>query len=126
MSNLEAIRLILLLFLASNFVTVYMATHLHFRSDALTTGVLRGVTISLKERRMILFQEWLPLISVIAGLDLILALGFAEIAAAVDESIAMLAWLACGVAGFAAVFIAVQGTVYLVYVRSILRQAEAG
>jgi len=125
MSNLEAIRLILLLFLASNFVTVYMATHLHFRSDALTTGVLRGVTISLKERRMILFQEWLPLISVIAGLDLILALGFAEIAAAVDETIAMLAWLACGVAGFAAVFIAVQGIIFFSSWLSVLRDSDA-
>lgn len=125
MSNLEAIRLILLLFLASNFVTVYMATHLHFRSDALTTGVLRGVTISLKERRMILFQEWLPLISVIAGLDLILALGFAEIAAAVDESIAMIAWLACGVAGFAAVFIAVQGIIFFSSWLSVLRDSDA-
>jgi len=125
MSNLEAIQLIFSLLLAGVFVTVYMATHLHRRSDALTTGTLRGVAISPKERRMILFQEWLPLISAISGLDLILAVGFVEIAAMVDESIVILAWLAAGLSGFGAVFMTVQGTVFFTSWLSILRDADA-
>jgi len=125
MSNLEAIQLILSLLLAGVFVTIYMATHLHRRSDALTTGTLRGVAISPKERRMILFQEWLPLISAISGLDLILAVGFVEIAAMVDESIVILAWLAAGLSGFGAVFMTVQGTVFFTSWLSILRDADA-
>ena len=125
MSNLEAIQLIFSLLLAGVFVTIYMATHLHRRSDALTTGTLRGVAISPKERRMILFQEWLPLISAISGLDLILAVGFVEIAAMVDESIVILAWLAAGLSGFGAVFMTVQGTVFFTSWLSILRDADA-
>lgn len=124
MANLEAIQLILLLLLAGTFVTTYMATHLHLRSDALTTGTLRGVAISPKERRMILFQEWLPLISSISGLDLILALGFAVIAAMVDESIMILAWLAAGLSGFGAVFVAVQGSIFFSSWLPVLRDAD--
>lgn len=125
MSGLDAIQLILLLLLAGVFVTTYMATHLHRRSDALTTGTLGGVAISPKERRMILFQEWLPLISAISGLDLILALGFVQIAAMVDESIVILAWLAAGLCGFGAVFVAVQGSIFFSSWLSILRDADA-
>ena len=126
MSNLEAIQLIFSLLLAGVFVTVYMATHLHRRSDALTTGTLRGVAISPKERRMILFQEWLPLISAISGLDLILALSFMEIAANVgDESVMLLAWLSAGLSGFGAVFMTVQGTIFFTSWLSILRDADA-
>jgi hypothetical protein len=124
-SGLDAIQLILLLSLAGVFVTTYIATHLHRRSDALTTGTLRGVAISPEERRMILVQEWLPLASAISGLDLILALGFVEIAAMVDESIVMLAWLAAGLSGFGAVFMTVQGTVFFTSWLSILRDADA-
>jgi hypothetical protein len=126
MSNLEAIGLILLLLLAGVFVTTYVVIHLHRRSDALTTGMLGGVAISPKERRMILVQEWLPLASAISGLDLILALSLMEIAAnVVDESVMLLAWLSAGLSGFGAVFMTVQGSVFFAGWLSILRDADA-
>jgi hypothetical protein len=125
MTNLEAIQLILLLLLAGTFVTIYAASHLHLRGDTVITGMLRGVSISPAARRMILFQEWLPLVSAIAGVDLILAVGLVRIAETVDERTAILAWLSAGLSGFSAVQVALQGAIALVYLRSILRQAEA-
>jgi hypothetical protein len=126
LSNLEAIQLILSLLLAGVFVTTYVVTHLHRRSDALTTGMLGGVAISPKERRMILVQEWLPLACAISGLDLILALSFMQIAAnVVEESITLLAWLSAGLSGFGAVFMTVQGSVFFTSWLSILRDADA-
>ena len=75
---------------------------------------------------MILVQEWLPLASAILGLDLILALGFVEIAANVaDESVMILAWLSAGLAGFGCVFMFIQGSVFFASWLSILRHTES-
>jgi fructose-specific phosphotransferase system IIC component len=125
MTNLEAIQLILLLLLACAFVTVYMATHLHLRGDAVLTGMLRGVSISPAARRTILFQEWLPLVTAIAVVDLILAVGLVLIAETVDERTAILAWLTAWLSGLSAVQVALQGAIRLTSALSILRQAEA-
>lgn len=43
----------------------------------------------------------------------------------VDESIMILAWLAAGVSGFAAVFLTVQGSIFFSSWLSILRDADA-
>jgi hypothetical protein len=126
MSDLNAIGMILALMLAGTFVTFYATKWIHVRSDAITTGIVRGVPISTKERWMKLFHDWLPMAFGIAIVDLILAVGFLEIAKGfTDEGIRLVAWLSAAAAGFSSVFWFILGVSYFANCVSILRQAEA-
>lgn len=53
MSNLNAIGLIFAILIFGGFVISYTTHVIHVRSDAITTGIVRGVSISIKERWMI-------------------------------------------------------------------------
>jgi hypothetical protein len=125
MSNLNAIGLILAILIATMFVSFYATKCTHIRSDGISTGIVRGVTISAKARLMILFQEWLAMAAAIAVFDLVVALGFMEIARNVaDADIKILAWLCAVLAGFGFIGWLVQGSIFFTGWLSILRQAE--
>jgi hypothetical protein len=125
MSNLNAIGLILAILIATMFVSFYATKCTHIRSDGISTGIVRGVTISAKARLMILFQEWLVMAAAIAVFDLVVALGFTEIARNVaDADIKILAWLCAVLAGFGFIAWPVQGSIFFTGWLSILRQAE--
>ena len=101
MSNLNATGLIFAILIFGGFAISYTTHVIHLRSDAITTGIVRGVAISIKERWMILFHDWVPAAFGIAVFGVILALGQLEIAQQVtDEGIKLLAWLSAGLAGF--------------------------
>ena len=105
MSNLNAIGLILAILIFGGFVMSYTTHVVHIRSDAITTGIVRGVSVSIKERWMILFHDWMPAAFGIAVFGVILALGQLEIAQQVnDEGIKLLAWLSAALAGFSSAF----------------------
>jgi hypothetical protein len=126
MSNLNAIGLILAILIATVLVTFYATRCAHLRSDSISTGVVGGVAISAEARLMILFQEWAPMAVGIAVFNLIVALGFVQIAENLDDAgIKALAWLSAVPAGFACVGWLVQGSLYFASWLSILRQAEA-
>ncbi len=126
MSNLNEIGLILALLIATTFVSFYAAKCTHIRSEGVTTGILRGVPISIKERWMILVQEWLPMASGNALFDLIVAVGLMEIGGnVVDVEIKVLAWLSAVLAGFGCISWVVQGSLFFTSWLSRLRQAEA-
>jgi hypothetical protein len=126
MSNLNEIGLILALLIATTFVSFYATKCTHIRSEGVTTGILRGVPISIKERWMILVQEWLPMASGNAVFNLIVAVGLLEIAGNVaDVEIKILAWLSAVLAGFGCIGWVVQGSLFFSSWLSRLRQAEA-
>jgi hypothetical protein len=124
MSNLNAIGLIFAIVIFGGFA-VSSTTHvIHFRSDAITTGIVRGVSISIKERWMILFHDWVPAAFGIAVFGVILALGQLDIARQVDdEGIRLLAWLSAGLAGFTSAFWLILGISYFTNCVLILREA---
>lgn len=124
MSNLNAIGLIFAILIFGGFVISYTTHVIHVRSDAITTGIVRGVSISIKERWMILFHDWVPAAFGIAVFGVILALGQLEIAQEVsDEGIKLLAWLSAGLAGFTSAFWLILGISYLTNCVLILREA---
>jgi hypothetical protein len=119
MSNLNAIGLIFAILIFGGFVISYTT-----QSDAITTGIVRGVAISIKERWMILFHDWVPAAFGIAVFGVILALGQLEIARQVnDEGIKLLAWLSAGLAGFTSAFWLILGISYFTNCVLILREA---
>lgn len=125
MSNLSAIGLILGVLIAGTLVMA-VATHIvHLRGDAITTGVVRGVSVSIKERWMILFVDWIPASVAMGVFGLILALGHIAIAEnVVDRNTQILAWLCAALAGFASAFWFILGTSYLIHCVATLREAE--
>ncbi len=123
MSNLNAIGLIFAILIFGGFVISYTTHIIHVRSDAITTGIVRGVSISIKERWMILFHDWVPAAFGIAVFGVLLALGQLEIARQVnDEGIRLLAWLSAGLAGFTSAFWLVLGISYFTNCVLILRE----
>jgi hypothetical protein len=126
MSNFNAIGVILALLIASMFVTFYATKWSHIRSDAITTGIVRGVQISIKERWMKLFHDWLPMAFGIVIFELILAVGFLEIAENLtDDGVKLIAWLSAAAAGFSCAFWFVLGISYFANCVSILREARS-
>jgi len=124
MSNLNAIGLIFAILIFGGFVITYTTHVIHLRSDAITTGIVRGVSISIKERWMILFHDWVPAAFGIAVFGVLLALGQLEIAQQVnDEGIKLLAWLCAGLAGFTSAFWLILGISYFTNCVLILREA---
>jgi hypothetical protein len=124
MSNLNAIGLIFAILIFGGFAISYTTHVIHLRSDAITTGIVRGVSISIKERWMILFHDWVPAAFGIAVFGVILALGQLEIAQQVtDEGIKLLAWLSAGLAGFTSAFWLILGISYFTNCVLILREA---
>ena len=124
MSSLNAMGLIFAILIFGGFVISYTTHVIHIRSDAITTGIVRGVPISIKERWMILFHDWVPAAFGIAVFGVIMALGQLEIAQQVDdEGIRLLAWLSAGMAGFSSAFWLILGISYFTNCVFILREA---
>lgn len=124
MSNLNAIGLIFAILIFGGFVVSYTTHVIHMRSDSITTGIVRGVPISIKERWMILFHDWVPAAFGIAVFGVLLALGQLEIAQQVnDEGIKLLAWLCAGLSGFSSAFWLILGISYFTNCVLILREA---
>lgn len=124
MSNVNAMGLIFAILIFGGFVISYTTHVIHLRSDAITTGIVRGVSISIKERWMVLFHDWVPAAFGIAVFGVIMALGQLEIARQVnDEGIRLLAWLSAGLAGFTSAFWLILGISYFTNCLLILREA---
>ena len=125
MSNLNAIGMILAILIAGAFVMAYTTHIIHLRSDAITTGIARGVSLSIKERWMILFHDWMPAAFGVAVFGLLIAFDQMEIAKNVAEpGIQMLAWLSAALAGFASMSWFILGISYFVNLALMLREAQ--
>jgi hypothetical protein len=125
MSDLNVIGMILAILIAGTFVMSYSTHIIHLRSDVITTGIARGVALSIKERWMILFHDWMPAAFGVAVFGLILAFGQMEIAKnVVEPGVQLLAWLSAALAGFASMFWFILGISYFVNLVLILREAK--
>jgi len=125
MSSLDALKLIFAILIGGAFVISYTTHVIHLRSDAITTGIVRGVSVSIKERWMILFHDWVPAAFGIAVFGVLLALGQIEVAKHVDDQgIKLLAWLCAGLSAFSSAFWMILGISYFSNCVLILREAE--
>lgn len=126
MSDLNVIGMILAILIATTFVSFYGTKCAHNRSDAMITGMVRGVSVTTKDRWLILAQEWLPMASGVAVFDLIVAVGLFEIGGSVvDPGIRLLAWMSAALAGFSSILWFIQGSMFFASWLSVLRHAES-
>ena len=126
MSDLTTIILMLAVFVFASLTSTFFLGRMYKRCDAILTGMVNGVPVSLRSRRLYLWHDYL---GVSFGLTFVLgvmAVGFVSAGEAVGDSSAKnLAYLCAGVAAWGFLFNLVLGFLWVAHFVSVLRQAEA-
>jgi hypothetical protein len=125
MSNLEVVGMIMALGIAHTYLYIYANLWLQDLNDMIVTGVVRGVAVSLKWRRLMLNVNWVTGSGLVVNFMFIFSIGYALIGQYAVEGVKMLAYLFafisfCGVVGWI-----VFTPFHYVQLRSELRGAEA-
>lgn len=125
MSDLGTIGMITALLCGGAFLVMYINRSSDEFADIIITGVQRGLPISSKHRRMIIWNQWLPVAGTAGLVNLFIAIAMVQIGKhAGDADIALLAYLAASFGGFGFalfVFGTVSGYIYFI---SVLRETS--
>ena len=126
MSSSTAIALITANFLPMFFCFHYISKLANDVAAEIETGVLRGIPISTKYRRIMLYNHWVGYGLGAVTCGIFAAILNIRIAAYVDDGdIKAVAYVAAVMAGVGALGWAANAVSELIHYRSVLRQAEA-
>jgi hypothetical protein len=126
MSDLAAILLILATFGIGSIATTASVRRVHSRLDDIVSGVVNGVSVPLKYRWFMLYQDFVGNAFGIALVLLIFMFGFLAVADVAGEPrIVDVANFCAGGAGWGGGVILVFSFSWVVFLTSVLRQAEA-
>ena len=126
MSNAHAIALTMGLFIPALLVYALLDRSYQNRLDAVATGVVQGVQTPAGYRELLLYTRLLPFVAVVVSPLLFWGIGWLMLAEEfVDGSARLLAYLAVFVVACGAIGWLSLCTVQFLYLRSLLRQAEA-
>jgi hypothetical protein len=127
MSDTTAVFLMLAVLLAAISVGNYVTKTANDRMDEILAGVVNGISVRRRHRTIMLYNQWLPTMSGLAGACLLLALGHLQIGAlVVGEGVQLLAYVFAGWWAWAFAMYLFLGASTLLNCLSLLRQAEAG
>lgn len=126
MSDLTATGLILALLIGGQLSFFLSLAKVKQWGDEIATGMAQGVPVSVRHRRMMLWNSWMPLTFFLGGYVFLLALGIALVAQGVGhEHIRSLGYLIAFFCGLSSVGTFGVGTVQLLYLASVLRQTDS-
>jgi len=126
MSNLNAILLILALSIPAVFIYLVMDRLVIDRADAVATGIVRGVPVSIEYRRFLLNITWATTVGVLVAFQSIITIGWTLVGKNVNAEEASLYAYLMAFFGFCSVLAWIPGgLIWYVRLRSVLRQAEA-
>jgi hypothetical protein len=126
MSDVATAGMILALTVLALLFFFFLDKWIQNRVAAILTGVLEGVSISTKDRRMLLRTSWLASITAGIGSFLVIAIIWVLIGRQVaNEDLRQLAFLNAFFAVIGVMSWVYQAIVQFPYLVSILRQAEA-
>ena len=95
-------------------------------SDEIATGIAGGVPVSLRYRWMLLWTTHMPMSYFVSFYLLLLGIGLAWLAQSIaDPNARFIGYLIAGFTGVSFLGVMLMGTMQLVYLSSILREAEA-
>lgn len=123
MSNLNEYALIIATFISGTFLITQLTRLQNEAAADVIVGVMQGVPLSTEIRWIWLLQVFLSMAISILIVDFFLLVAFIKIAARVDESVALLAYLGAAISGFAFVLQLLFGTSAFFKHVSLLRQA---
>jgi hypothetical protein len=126
MSDLSAVLLMLAVFLGGAVCSHLFFKRIHQLCDCIETGVVEGRPVSLRYRSLRLYYDYLTNGFAASFVLLVLAAGFFTAAGLVGDSNARtVAYFCSAVSAASAVANVVFVAGWVVYLRSMLRQAEA-
>jgi hypothetical protein len=126
MSDLAAILLILATFGIAMIATAAFVRRVHSRLDDIVTGMVNGVSVPMRYRWFMLFEDFVANAFGCALMMFIFMFGFLAAAEVAGEpSVASTAYLCAAGAGWGAAAVLLFSFSYVVFLASVLRQAEA-
>jgi ABC-type enterochelin transport system permease subunit len=125
MSDPSILAMIGALFVSFAFLLYYSTAKFNDRGHEILTGVIGGVPISARYRRLLLWVTWLPQVAGAVVGEIIFAAMFVVLARhAAEADVRTLAYLCAGAAGFGALFSLVLGVPYANLLASAVRETE--
>lgn len=125
MSDFASYGLILTFLVSGTFVMMYGAKRSNERSDQIVSGLVDGASVSTRHRWIMLYNDFVPNVAIVAMLSFLLAFGMVGIAdIAENDHARVLAWMCAVFGGFGFLFNLIVGSVYVAYCASAIRQAE--
>jgi lysylphosphatidylglycerol synthetase-like protein (DUF2156 family) len=116
---------ILVVLIAVFYATFSCIPIMNSRGDEALAGVVKGMPVSLKTRRLLLFTNYLPLCAFLASFTLVAGLGIIELARTMEEpriqAIGYMAAIVC-ISG-AVVFVGLGGA-WCLHIWSVLRETK--
>jgi hypothetical protein len=126
MSNLTAVFLIVALSIPAVLIYLVMDRMVIDRADAVTTGIVRGVSVSMEHRWFLLNITWATTVGVMVAYQIIISIGWMLIGKNLATEEAGLYAYLIAFFGFCSVLAWVPGgLLWYLRLRSELRQAEA-
>ncbi len=126
MSDLSAVLLILAVFLGGGATSHLWWQRVNRLCDTIGSGAVGGRAVSLQYRFLRLYYDYLTGGFGVSFILLVLSAGFFTVAGLVDGSdVRTVAYLCSGVSGVGALANLILVVGWVVYLRSVLRQAEA-
>jgi len=98
MSNVNAIGVIAAIFVSGGFLIMYVLKAQNEAGHEILTGVIRGLSVSTKDRWLMLFQTWIPRAALVLAFQFFFVMTFMTIAR--DTNDAGVRWLAYAGAAF--------------------------
>jgi hypothetical protein len=127
MSDIIAIQIILASLALMTVAVTWMVRRIHQRCDDIATGLVNGTLMSTRYRWLLLFQDYVANAFGAAVLLFVFTLGFlatAEIAT--NPIVSKVAYFSAAGAGWSFLGVLIFAASWVLYLASILRQAEAG
>ena len=126
MSDFTAIMLTLATLGVASLATVAWVRKIHARLDDIVSGVVNGVSVPMRYRWFMLFQDFVGNAFGLALILFIFMAGFLAAAdVAADPSVVNTAYFCAAGAGWGAVTILIFSFSWVVFLTSVLRQAKA-
>jgi len=124
-SNFTAIAVMLAAHLVALLVFYTGHKWIHNRSEIIFLGVSSGMPISLRHRRLMLTNAFVPTVTIAFSLPIALTVGFVGFARSVNDGfVESFALFFAFIYGVAAVGQMASAVIWFAYLRSVLRDAE--
>jgi hypothetical protein len=122
MPNLTLLS-ILAVTMTGYFSCMWVTKMISQRGDDILSGIIKGVPVSTKDRRLMLFTDWLSWVALQIALLVILGLSLLEMARGAEEpSVELIGFMCATLCAFGATFWSILGSVLFANMMSVLRK----
>ena len=127
MSDFTTIVLLFVIAIPHMFLYLSYEKWMQDRADAIGTGIIRGVSVSMKHRQTLVLNSWLSAFAGGIGSQAIYSIGYSLLARTASAAeVRQFAYLITFFSVIGLVNWLYQAPIWYFHLRSVLREAEAG